>query len=78
MCLHHGGLPGSKATQALHLRVCSSETGSVSVRNTQCCGGGEEARWIELPFKSKAWIPLGLAGGRLHTFPRELWDVGCH
>lgn len=30
MCLHQGGLPVSKATQALHLPACSSETGSVS------------------------------------------------
>lgn len=28
------GLPGSKATQALRLRVCSSETGSVSLSGT--------------------------------------------
>lgn len=25
--------------------------------NAQSCGGGEEAQAIELPFKSKAWIP---------------------
>lgn len=34
-------------------------------------GGGEEPRGTELPFKCKAWIPPGPAGGRVHASPEH-------